>query len=72
MTELTIYWKTKNAETISRIRKRFGLSYVTTVNGETFARIEDADMPLLRETERRGFVELRNKRLKKMNGYDRE
>ncbi len=61
MTELAIYWKTKDADTILRIRRRFGLTRDTTVNGETYAVVSDADMPMLEETARRGFVELRRK-----------
>ena len=50
---ITIYWKTKDAGLIDRIRKRFGISEGMTVNGENAAE--------LRKYEADGFVELRNK-----------
>ena len=50
--KLTIYWKTKNAQCIKHIRKRFNLPSGITVNGETVADIRDEDMELLRETEK--------------------
>jgi len=44
-----------------RIRERFNIPDYTTVNGETPADIRDKDMELLRETEKRGFIQIRNK-----------
>lgn len=61
--KLTIYWKTKNAQCIKHIRKRFNLSSGITVNGETVADIRDEDMELLRETEKIGFIQIRYKPL---------
>lgn len=59
--KLTIYWVTKDAESIHRIREKFNLSPGITVNGETLAEIREEDIPLLRETEKRGFIQIRNK-----------
>lgn len=61
--KLTIYWKTKDAECIKHIRKRFNIPSCTTVNGETVADIKDEDIELLRETEKRGFIQIRHKPL---------
>ena len=61
--KLTIYWKTKNAQCIKHIRKRFNLPPGITVNGETVADIRDEDMELLRKTEKIGFIQIRYKPL---------
>lgn len=61
--KLTIYWKTKNAQCIKHIRKRFNLPSGITVNGEIVADIRDEDMELLRETEKIGFIQIRYKPL---------
>lgn len=59
---LTIYWSTKDESIRALIRKRFGIPWEVTVNGETKADIRDEDMDLLRETERRGFIQIRFKK----------
>lgn len=59
---LTIYWSTKDESIRARIRKRFGIPCGMTVNKETKADIRDEDMELLRETERRGFIQIRFKK----------
>lgn len=58
---ITIYWKTQNQKTISRIREKFNLPSHTTVNGETPCEIREEDLSLLKEVERRGFIQIRNK-----------
>lgn len=58
---LTIYWTKKGRACRREICGRFGIEYYMTVNGETRADIRDGDMELLRETARRGFIEIRNK-----------
>ena len=58
---LTVCWLTRNPDTIRRIRQRFGIPAHMTVNRETQADIRPADLPLLEECARRGFVELRRK-----------
>ena len=57
---LTIYWcsHTTRGE-IKKIRERFGITSGTTINGESPADIADADLPLLRETEKRGYIQIR-------------
>ncbi len=59
--KVTIYWVTKDSDKIARIRERFGIGTYRSVNGETSAEIREEDMELLRETERRGFIQIRNK-----------
>lgn len=61
MMRVTIYWVTKDLEKITRIRERFGIPNYMSVNGETPAEIKDEDIELLRETEKRGFIQLRFK-----------
>lgn len=61
MKKVTIYWIIKDRECISLIQERFNLPTYMTVNGETEANICEEDMELLRETERRGFIQIRNK-----------
>ena len=58
---VVIYWVTKDPDKIVRIRERFGIGTYRSVNGETPAEIREEDMELLRETERRGFIQIRNK-----------
>ena len=60
--KMTIYFRTRNHDTIRRIRERFSMPMVgMTVNGELVADIKDDDMQLLREVERQGFIQIRNK-----------
>ena len=59
--KVVIYWVTKDPDKIVRIRERFGIGTNRSVNGETPAEIREEDMELLRETERRGFIQIRNK-----------
>lgn len=59
--KITIYWCTKNQHAIDRICARFGISRYRSVNGEVDVEIKDEDIELLRETERRGFIQIRFK-----------
>lgn len=65
--KVTIYWNTRHldpkdvSKIKKKIRERFNISNYTTVNGETPCEIRDEDMELLRETEKRGFIQIRNK-----------
>ena len=62
--KVTIYWKTKHLDPkdIPRIKKKirdkFNIPDYTT---ETPCDIKEEDMELLRETEKRGFIQIRNK-----------
>lgn len=59
--KLTIYWVFNDSPTNNKIRERFGIPHTMTVNGETDAEIKEEDMPLLEETEKRGFIKIRYK-----------
>lgn len=56
---LTIYWATGDRQAQAAIRKRFGITAGTTVNGESPADVREEDMPMLEETAGRGFIRLR-------------
>lgn len=63
----TIYWNTNHLDPKDiprikkKIRERFNIPVYTTINGETTCDIKEEDMELLRETERRGYIQIRNK-----------
>lgn len=59
--KVIIYWVTKDRRIISRIRDRFKFTPYISVNGETSCEICDKDIELLRETEKRGFIQIRKK-----------
>lgn len=65
--KVTIYWdarhlpREKSLEAKERIKAKFNIPNYTTINGEPPCEIRDEDMELLRECERRGFIQLRNK-----------
>jgi len=50
-------------EDIRRIEERFGIQHCVTVNGETCKPVEirDEDVELLKETQRRGYIQIRIK-----------
>lgn len=58
---VTIYWRTKDGGLIDRIRKLFGISAGITINGETATEIDNHKMDELKEYEKQGFINLRNK-----------
>ncbi len=58
---VTIYWRTKDGGLIDRIRKRFGISSGITINGETVAEVDSRQLVKLKEYEKQGFINLRNK-----------
>ena len=58
---VTICWNTKDRNTIDKIRKKFGIPSYMSFNRETPCNIKEEDMELLRETEKRGFIQIRNK-----------
>lgn len=59
--KVTIYWVTQDKEVIIKIRARFKIPKYTSINGETPCEVSDSDLPLLLETEKRGFIQIRNK-----------
>lgn len=60
--QVTIYWRTRDGGLIDRIRRRFGISSGITVNGETETEVDSRQMDELREYEKQGFIQLRNKK----------
>lgn len=58
---VTICWRTKNQAKMEKIRLRFGISNYMSINRETPCEIRDEDIELLRECEKRGFIQIRNK-----------
>lgn len=63
MIKLTICWLAKGRihENLVNIRQRFGISDYMSINKETRCEIEEEDIELLEECERRGFIEIRYK-----------
>ena len=65
--KVTIYWdarhlpKEKAFEAKEKIKAKFNIPNYTTINGETSCEIREEDLPLLRECEKRGFIQIRNK-----------
>ena len=59
--KLTVCWITKNQEFIDKIRLKFGISDYMSINHETPCEIDEEDLPLLRECEKRGFIQIRTK-----------
>ena len=58
-----IYYNTNDWNIIRKIQQRFHLPDCVTVNGETCqpCDISEQDMEVLRETEKRGFIQIRRK-----------
>lgn len=64
MAELTIHWLKKGIgkRFYYDICRKFGIPDYVSINGETPCDIRDEDMKLLLECEKRGFIEIRNKK----------
>ena len=58
----TIYYNCR-WEDITRIEERFGIPHCVTVNGETCKPVDirDEDVELLKEIQRRGYIQIRIK-----------
>lgn len=52
-----IYYLTKDTEAIRRIKEKFNTN--VSVNGESRIKTDEQGAALLRETERRGFIKIR-------------
>ena len=60
--KMTIYFATNHPDTIRRIRAKFGMPQTgMSVNGEQVAFIKDEDLPILREVEKMGYIQIRKK-----------
>ena len=51
----------KYAGLIDRIRKQFGISQGMTVNGENEVEVDDKGLQVLKDYEKQGLIQLRNK-----------
>jgi hypothetical protein len=53
-----IYYLTKDAQAIQRIKDKFNT--IVSVNGESRIKTDEKGAALLRETEKRGFIKIRS------------
>ena len=60
-----IFWTEKGLPLRDKICEYFNIPKTMTVNGETLADINDTMLEKLQETEKRGFIQIRNKKWKK-------
>ena len=60
-----IYWTEKGLPLRDKICEYFNILKTMTVNGETLADINETMLEKLQETEKRGFIQIRNKKWKK-------
>ena len=60
--KVCIYFRVNDYELIKKIKERFGIKEGITVNGECYTEIRVNDWDVFRETERRGFFDIRNKK----------
>ena len=56
-----IYWTEKGLPLRDKICEYFNIPKSMTVNGETLADINETMLEKLQETEKRGFIQIRNK-----------
>ena len=63
---IVVYYKIRDIATIRKIQERFKFPKRMTVNGEWQVLVEGTDWETLRETERRGYIEIRNKAIRNM------
>lgn len=61
--KLTVCWTARGRQKrfYHDICRKFGISDYMSINYETPCEIKDEDIPLLMETARRGFIQIRNK-----------
>lgn len=60
--KVTIYWESGIKPIIrKKIKEKFNIPDYLSINGETPCEIKDSDLELLKETARRGFIQIRNK-----------
>lgn len=63
---IVVYYKIRDIATIRKIQERFKFPKCMTVNAEWQVLVEGTDWETLRETERRGYIEIRNKTIRNM------
>lgn len=57
-----IYWTKSGLEIRDKICEYFGIEMKMTVNGETTIDIDDSKINALKATEKRGLIQIRNKK----------
>ena len=70
MSFVTIYYKTKDLQTIRKIQERFGFPKRMTVNGECTVIVDGKAWEVLKSVEQRGFIEIRNKEIKEIEATE--
>ena len=61
-----VYYRTNDPPVIRKIQERFKFPKRMTVNGEWPVVVDGKDWELLKETEKRGFIQIRNKAIRNM------
>lgn len=67
---VVVYYRTEDISVIRKIQGRFGFPKCMTVNGEWQVAVNGDDWELLKETEKRGFIDIRNKQIKNMKATE--
>lgn len=67
---VVVYYRTGDISVIRKIQERFGFPKCMTVNGEWPVVVNGDDWGLLKETEKRGFIDIRNKQIKDMKATE--
>ena len=67
---IVVYYKINDLSIIRKIQERFGFPKCMTVNGEWQVMVEGEDWALIQETEKRGFIEIRNKTIRSMKATE--
>lgn len=64
MRKVYVYYRTNDWATIRKIHQHFGFKHGITLNGMTCQaeEVRDEDWGTLLETERRGFIQIRDKK----------
>lgn len=65
-----VYYRTKKLPVIRKIQERFKFPKCMTVNGEWPVVVDGKDWELLKETEARGFIQIRNKAIRNMKATE--
>jgi len=63
-TKVIIYWTVKGLKIRNKISDYFKLPLKITVNGETYCEVDDSLIEKLKETEKKGLIQIRNKKWK--------
>lgn len=62
--KFVIYWNAKGLKERNKISDYFKIQHQMTVNGETYCEVDDSMIDKLKETEKKGFIQIRNKKWK--------